>query len=339
MAVNLHTTHFRFGIDELAENTHGWHAAEDTSPAQGVIVVNTPFLLRFNVQETGATAAANTDFTFECRKNAGAFQAVTTTSSIVKAVAATALTNGSACTKRLSGTGTFESSGAGQTEDGTSGGAANDIAASGCSETECGLQLIGTDVTANDVIQFRLTSPDFTITNDVIPSITIAGTTTLEADGVSAGLSGSSVAGAMLSVGMAASSAASTPNALGASVMTATTAASGLAAGVVMAVALWNSASVSSSVSAASAISSATAQSDGSATGFAVALGRATNTEPADGFAIGTASGAWLGAWYALANGTGVGVGTASGLMAVIAAGVGVSSPAGSGSSGQVIND
>ena len=175
MAVNLHATHFRFGIDELAENTHGWHAAEDVNPAQGVIAVDTTFLLRVTIQETGGTAAANIDTQFQCRLNTGAFQNITTTSSIVKAVAAAAMTNGGNCTKRLSGTGTFESSGAGQTEDGLSGGAANDIAASGNSETECGLQIVGTDVTANDVIEFRWTSPDTTITNDVVPAITIEG--------------------------------------------------------------------------------------------------------------------------------------------------------------------
>lgn len=173
MAVNLHTTHYRFGIDELAEGTHGWHAAEDANPTQGVIGYGV-FLLRFTVQETGGTAAANTDNVFEYRKNAGAWQAVTTASTIVRAVAAIPLTNGSACTKRLSGTGTFESSGAGQTEDGTSGGAANDIVASGNSETECGLQIQNADVVGGDVIEFRLTSPDFAVTNDVVPTLTVA---------------------------------------------------------------------------------------------------------------------------------------------------------------------
>lgn len=174
MAVNLHTTHFRFGLDELAENTHGWHAAEDVNPAQGVIAVDTTFLLRFTVQETGGTAASNTDNVFECQKNLGAWQAVTTTSTIAKAVAAIPFTNGQACTKRLSGTGTFETSGAGCTEDGTSGGAANDIVASGNSETECGLQIVGADVAGGDTVEFRLTSPDFTITNDVVPTVTVA---------------------------------------------------------------------------------------------------------------------------------------------------------------------
>ena len=174
MAVNLHTTHYRFGIDELAENTHGWHAAEDVNPAQGVIGVDTTFLLRFTVQETGGTAAGNTDNLFQYNKNAAGWNNITTTSTVVKAVAAAAFANAANCTKRLSGTGTFETSGAGCTEDGLSGGAPNDIAASGNSETECGLQIASADVVHNDSIQFRLTSPDFTITNDVVPTITVS---------------------------------------------------------------------------------------------------------------------------------------------------------------------
>jgi len=173
VAVNLHTTHYRFGVEELLEATHGWHAAEDANPAQGVIANDTTFLLRFNVQETGGTAAGNTDQQFQCRLNGGTWQNITTTSTIVKAVASVAFTNGQDATKRLSGTGTFESSGDGCTEDGLSGGAQNDIAASGCSETECALQIVGADVANNDTIEFRLTSPDFTVTNDVVPTLTV----------------------------------------------------------------------------------------------------------------------------------------------------------------------
>lgn len=173
MAVNLHATHFRFGIDSGTESTHGWHANEDVNPAAGVLPLDAVFLLRFNVQETGGTAAANTDFTWQFQINGGGFVNLTTTSVGPRAVAAVALTNGGNCTKRLSGTGTFETTAAGQTEDGSSGGASNDMAASGCSETECGIIIDSADVNDGDVIEFRLTSPDFTITNDVVPRFTV----------------------------------------------------------------------------------------------------------------------------------------------------------------------
>jgi hypothetical protein len=172
--VALTLSHYRFGVDELAESTHGWHAAEDTDPAEGVIAVDTTFLLRFTVQANAAAGLTNVDNNFEFRLNGGTWTQITTSSSVVKAVAATALTNGGNCTKRLSGTGTFETTGAGQTEDGISGGTANDIVASGNSETECGLQIVGADVAGGDLIEFRLTRDAQVLldTYSVVPSIT-----------------------------------------------------------------------------------------------------------------------------------------------------------------------
>ena len=172
MAVDLRGDHFRFGVDELAESTHGWYAAEDVNPSHTWAWA--VFLLRFNEQEKGGTAAGNTDAQFEYRKNAGAWTAITTSSANVRAVAAVAFTNGQDATKRLSGIGTFESSGDGCTEDGLSGGVQNDIAASGCSETECGLRFVQTDLADGDGIDFRFTSPDWAVTMDVVPSITIS---------------------------------------------------------------------------------------------------------------------------------------------------------------------
>src|SRR3990170_786943 len=172
MAVNLRGNHFRFGIDSGTESTHGWYANEDVNPSHTWAFA--VFLLRFDEQETGGTAAPNTDAQARYRKNGGSWTDITTTSANVKAVAAVALTNGGNCTKRLSGTGTFESTGAGQCEDGLSGGNNNDIAINGCSETEYGLQFVQADLADGDVIDFDFFSPDWTVTMDVFPSITIS---------------------------------------------------------------------------------------------------------------------------------------------------------------------
>lgn len=163
MALTL--SHYRFGIDQGTESTHGWYANQDTPPQQGSLPLDAPFLLRFCVQATGGVAHSNIDFEFQYRRNGGTWTNITTTSTVVKAVAATALTNGGNCTKQLSGTGTFESSGAGQTEDGTSGGTANDIVANGNTETECGLQIISADVTSGDTLEFRLTNEGGSLLN------------------------------------------------------------------------------------------------------------------------------------------------------------------------------
>lgn len=173
MALTLN--HYRFGIDSGTESTHGWHAAEDTVPEVGRIQCDTTFLLRFSVQETAGTAASNIVNQFQYRVNSGTWTNVTTTSTHVRAIAATALTNGGNCTKRLSGTGTFEATAAGQTEDGNSGGTANDIVANGNSETECGLQIVSSAVNLGDLIEFRLTtSPTAISTYAVTPSVKVA---------------------------------------------------------------------------------------------------------------------------------------------------------------------
>jgi len=171
MAVNLHATHFRFGNDDgSTEANHTFKANEDVNIS---LRKDVTFLLRIIVQETGNTAAANVDNRFQCARNGGAFQDITTSSTICKAVVAASYVDAANTTKRLTGTGTFESSSAGCTEDGLSGGNSNDIAALGCSETVCSLQIVGADTADADSITFRLTSPDFTITNDVVPTLTV----------------------------------------------------------------------------------------------------------------------------------------------------------------------
>lgn len=172
MAVDLRQTHFRFGKDDGTESGHTFWQLEDVNHSQE-ISANWVFLLRFTEQEAGGTAALNTDAQFQYNKNGAGWVDITTTSSVVRAVAVGAFTNGQACTQRLSGTGTFETSGAGCTEDGSSGGAANDIAASGNSETEAGLEVVYADVANNDTIQLRFRSPDWTVTYTITPTLTI----------------------------------------------------------------------------------------------------------------------------------------------------------------------
>ncbi len=172
MAVDLRQTHFRFGKDDGTEVTHTFWENEDTNHTQN-ITDDWSFLLRFTEQEAGGTAAANIAAQFQYNLNGAGWVDITTTSSVVRAVAVDAFADGNACTKRLSGSGTFETSGAGCTEDGLSGGAANDIAASGNSETEAGLQAIYTDIFNGNTIQFRFTAGAVPVSYDVTPTLTI----------------------------------------------------------------------------------------------------------------------------------------------------------------------
>lgn len=166
-------SHFRFGIEELAESTHGWYAAEDVN-INFADTVNR-FLLRFCLQ-CDATALSNLDAEFQYRINGGTWTAITTSSSVVRALSTSVFTDAQSPTKRLSGTGTFESSSQGCTHDGISGGAAFDIVASGNGETECSLQLQAANLKHGDVIDFRLTRDGAILldTYSVTPSITIS---------------------------------------------------------------------------------------------------------------------------------------------------------------------
>jgi hypothetical protein len=181
-------SHYRFGVDELAESTHGWYAAEDANPSAGTITNDFTFLLRFCCQCDG-TLLSNADFEFQVRRNGGAYQNITTTSTIVKAVAAACFANAENTTQRLSGTGTFEASSQGCTEDGISGGAQFDIVANGNGETECSLQIVGGDVSHGDVLDFRLTRDGGTLldTYAVTPSLTVLKTQTIWIPGASVG--------------------------------------------------------------------------------------------------------------------------------------------------------
>ena len=177
MPALLHQRHYRFGVNSGTESTHGWHGDIDTPV---VLPTSTSFLLRFAVWEEGAAPVANALNTyqqFQCRKNAGAWQNITTTSTICRAITTTVFTNGQTTTQQLGAHGTFESSNAGCTHDGSSGGNQNDIPASGSSETEACLQLQSADLGSGDVVDFRLTvtynTSLTTIVYDVTPSLTV----------------------------------------------------------------------------------------------------------------------------------------------------------------------
>jgi hypothetical protein len=177
----LTQSHFRFGLAEGTEANHGWHAAEDF----GIMIAPArPFLCRVCVQNDASGASNNLVMQWQYRLTpkatgiAGNWTDITTTSAVVRTGATAVFANGANCTKRLSGTGTFESSAAGCTHDGSAGGAANDIVASGNSETEIGLQLINADIAVGDAVELRVvgTSGVAFGTYSQIPAIIVGAT-------------------------------------------------------------------------------------------------------------------------------------------------------------------
>lgn len=172
MALTLSQTHFRFGYDDGTESGHTFRASEDTNVT---ISEGQTFLLRFKIQESGASAGNNLALQFQYNKDGAGWVNITTTSAVVRALPVAAFANGADCTARLTGTGTFVTNNDGCTEDGTSGGSNNDVASNGNTETECALQVVAGTTSAGSVIQFRLTvsGPTTTIIYSVTPSLTV----------------------------------------------------------------------------------------------------------------------------------------------------------------------
>lgn len=170
MAVTLSQTCFQFGNDDGTQATHTFRAAENVNAS---LPVDTNLLLRLGIQESGGSAAANLVQQFQYQRNGGTWTDVTTSSSVIRAVAVNAFGNGDASTTRLTTlTGSPDTTNANCTEDGSSGGNANDVPASGHSETVLGFQVRSADVVGGDVIAFRVTvsGPTTSITYTRTPS-------------------------------------------------------------------------------------------------------------------------------------------------------------------------
>jgi hypothetical protein len=171
----LNQQFYRFGIDELAENTHGWLAAQDTPITRSATDAST-FLLRILIQASGGVAHSNQTVTWQYQKNGGGYTNLTTTSSNVKAVTTSVFTNDGNPTSRLTGgTGTFESSSSTLTHDGVTGGANNDIVSNGYCETEIALQLVPADLVQGDVLEFRVTTTTAITTYVATPMLVVTG--------------------------------------------------------------------------------------------------------------------------------------------------------------------
>jgi hypothetical protein len=172
----LTQTHFRLGVASGTEATHPWLAAENKG---SMLPPGRAFLCRAAIQ-ANATGANNVVMQWQRRllrtgQVVSDWADITTTSSVVRTGATAVFANGANCTKRLSGTGTFEASAAGCTHDGSAGGAANDIQANGNSETLIGLQIIGADTVIGDDVELRVTRGGTTLLDAyaVVPTIRV----------------------------------------------------------------------------------------------------------------------------------------------------------------------
>lgn len=149
MATAWSQNHYRVRHDDGGEVSATWFAAIDTDI---FIQAGHTFRVRFDITETGTTAATLTG-QLRCAKNGGAFQSVTASSTIAKAVAGTNSVNGLTTTQQL-GAETFVAGNI-DAQDGRCA-ATGSIAQNSGTELEFCVQLVPTSTAADDTVQFRV---------------------------------------------------------------------------------------------------------------------------------------------------------------------------------------
>jgi hypothetical protein len=108
MPVSLNQDHFRVRTDATAAQggTPVWAAAQDTNAS---VHLSTNFRIRFSISNTGGTTGGKI-LTLQASRNSGAYAQVTTSSTFIQAVDATAGASANQSvitTQLLTGVGTF----------------------------------------------------------------------------------------------------------------------------------------------------------------------------------------------------------------------------------------
>ncbi len=144
---------FRARHDDGSESAATWQAAADTNWVQAV---DYNFRVRFVIQETVGSAAADKTLQLEYKLNTGSWTDVSGASSVVRATASPNVADGADTTQQI-GAGTFVTPNAGFDEaNGQAGGTTLDFSGNDEVEVEYCLQIRSADVAHNDSIQLRV---------------------------------------------------------------------------------------------------------------------------------------------------------------------------------------
>jgi hypothetical protein len=162
---------FRLRNDDGSETTATWLAAANTNAS---MLIDTTYRARFLVQQTGEITASDVDLEWQYNLAGAGWNNITTSSSVVRAVPSPNFIDAANCTQQL-GSGTFFTSNAGMTEDGTAGGTTLDPPAATEMETELSFQIRAADVAPGQTVQLRLTRDVGIVLNTYTqtPTITI----------------------------------------------------------------------------------------------------------------------------------------------------------------------
>lgn len=158
-------TQFRGRFDDGTEATATWQAAANNNWTQ---LAGVPFRLRLGINVAVASAGLLT--TWQYNLNGAGWNNITTSSSVVKAVASAFVANGTATTQQMVGSGIYH---AGDfTDDGSC--AAITLLTVEDTEMEACLQIVSADVVTGDVIQLRGANNNVAFTTYTnTPSVTV----------------------------------------------------------------------------------------------------------------------------------------------------------------------
>jgi hypothetical protein len=127
-----------------------------TADNQQELTTGVVYFVRFCIENTGTYAYKNLPIQFEYNHEGGGWTAVTTTSSVIKAVDSSNVATGDQCTDRLNGAGSWETPNDGVCEDGvTCGGADLDLSIDYYSNVLLVFQVVAGDVADADQCYIR----------------------------------------------------------------------------------------------------------------------------------------------------------------------------------------
>ena len=145
--------------DDGSQTTATWKGLQNSDFTQAV---DTNFRIRFQIQEGAGCAKNNVVWRLQYNLAGAGWVDCSASSNVVRASASANFTDGEATTDQLTGgSGTFQggapSTGGMDEGDCNAGGSSMDISASGTSECEFCVQIVGTDVTNGQTLQLRAT--------------------------------------------------------------------------------------------------------------------------------------------------------------------------------------
>jgi len=161
---------FRFRDDDGSESAATWHGLLNADAAD--LANDTNYRIRINVKEQNVAVGSNENITFHYSYKGGAWTAITTISSYIKAIASANFNDLDESTQQLT-SGGFDTTNNAMSETGAAGSNALDPPQASYVETELCFQIVSADVANGDTIDIRVLFDGALDTWTEVPRITV----------------------------------------------------------------------------------------------------------------------------------------------------------------------